>query len=186
MAPSCQCGGPFTNQFPYERIVNGFEAPPHSLPFQVGIILPFQNNQFFCGGTLISPNYVLTSIQCIARISDQFLDLVVVLGEHNLTVNDGERYVNVSDILIHPLALTKAPYILYYNYAILRLNSTVAISPANPFIGLACLPPVNFQTFNATRLTASGWGVTNYTSGFIVIRQCSFYDPVNVGLKVVF
>jgi len=35
VTPSCQCGGPYAQPFPDNRIVNGFEVPPHSIPFEV-------------------------------------------------------------------------------------------------------------------------------------------------------
>lgn len=47
------------------RIVGGYEAVPHSFPWQVS----FQKTSgfHFCGGTLIHPNYVLTAGHCVVE-----------------------------------------------------------------------------------------------------------------------
>ena len=156
--PSCQCGGPFSVPFPINRIINGFEVPKHSVPYQVLVLPTWGTTNYPCSGTLISPNYVLTAAECTAGADS----ITVALGDHNTALADGEMFYNVTDILIHPLW---NPPTTYYDYAILRLNSTVAISPANPFVGLACLPPDVTQTFNGTRLTLTGWGSTNAVYG---------------------
>merc|ERR1712126_452520 len=44
-----------------DRIVGGFEAEPNQWPRQVAL---FVDNAWFCGGALISENYVLTAPHC--------------------------------------------------------------------------------------------------------------------------
>ena len=50
----CKCGGPYHEK----KIIRGHVVAPHSIPYQVGITNGSEN--IFCGGALISPNYVLT------------------------------------------------------------------------------------------------------------------------------
>lgn len=45
-----------------ERIVGGVEATPHSWPHQVAL---FIDNMYFCGGSLISSEWVLTAAHCM-------------------------------------------------------------------------------------------------------------------------
>merc|ERR1712029_449933 len=45
-----------------DKIVGGFEAEPNQWPWQVAL---FIDNAWFCGGALISENYVLTAAHCV-------------------------------------------------------------------------------------------------------------------------
>ena len=42
------------------RIIGGPEVIPHSLPYHVGLSCRSNFNEAFCGGSLISPSFVLT------------------------------------------------------------------------------------------------------------------------------
>ena len=50
---------------PGGRIVGGFEAERHQFPYQVGLVLHLANGNGWCGGSLISRNYVMTAAHCI-------------------------------------------------------------------------------------------------------------------------
>jgi len=53
----CKCGGPYPNN----KIVKGHVVMPHSIPYQVGLISKMKAGKLiYCGGSLISPNYVVT------------------------------------------------------------------------------------------------------------------------------
>jgi secreted trypsin-like serine protease len=177
VTPSCQCGGPFSVRFPYtplarsDRIINGFEVPPHSLPFQVVVVVNVTTGgQKVCGGTLISPSYVLTAANCM--VSPQ---VFVLVGDHNITAEDGELRADVSDVLIHPLW---NPPTTLYDYALLKLTSPVAIT-AN--VGLACLSVNANQNLEGVRLTASGWGLTSPTDTLISsVLRASFMTGLSL------
>merc|ERR1712098_775943 len=62
-----------------DRIVGGFEAEPNQWPWQVAL---FVDNAWFCGGSLISENYVLTAAHCVDGAS--YFDIMA--GAH--TVGD--------------------------------------------------------------------------------------------------
>lgn len=53
------------------RIVGGDVAIPHSWPWQAEILVKDQNSGqlfFKCGGTLVTPLYVVTAAHCVFQI----------------------------------------------------------------------------------------------------------------------
>ncbi|KAG8541454.1 hypothetical protein GDO81_029018 [Engystomops pustulosus] len=60
----------------YARIVNGEEAVPGSWPWQVS--LQDTTGWHYCGGSLISRDWVVTAAHCSVALTDR-----VVLGEHD-------------------------------------------------------------------------------------------------------
>nr|XP_027209997.1 chymotrypsin BII-like [Penaeus vannamei] len=77
------------------RIVGGTEAVPHSWPHQVALFVDFL---YFCGGSLISSEWVLTAAHCV----DRHLSVEVVLGAHNLfEAEDTQVTMSSSDFFAH-------------------------------------------------------------------------------------
>lgn len=84
-------------------IVGGREAEPGEWPWQVALINaggdPYSDQ--FCGGSLISPLWVVTAAHCAD--STQPDELQVLAGIHNLVDTDpGFVRLNVARIIIHP------------------------------------------------------------------------------------
>ena len=130
-------------------------VPPHSLPFQVGLTTT-GGTVPFCGGSLISNNYVLTAAHC--TIGRAAASIQVIVGDQSFSVTgDGEQFFNVQNILVHPLY--NPPNMFAYDYSILHLATPVTIPSATT--GVVCLPPDVSQTFVGSTLTVSGWGLTS-------------------------
>ncbi|GAB1289113.1 Chymotrypsin-like elastase family member 3B [Apodemus speciosus] len=94
------CGQPSFN--PSSRVVNGEDAVPYSWPWQVS--LQYEKDGSFhhtCGGTLITPDWVMTAGHCISTSRTY----QVVLGEYDRGVEEGPEQVipvNPGDLFVHP------------------------------------------------------------------------------------
>merc|ERR1711990_1339725 len=73
LAAECGIEGPPSK----DRIVGGFEAQENEWPWQVAL---FIDNAWFCGGALISENYVMTAAHCADGAS--YFDIMA--GAHNV------------------------------------------------------------------------------------------------------
>merc|ERR1712183_103719 len=73
LAAECGIEGPPSK----DRIVGGFEAAENQWPWQVAL---FIDNAWFCGGALISENYVMTAAHCADGAS--YFDIMA--GAHNV------------------------------------------------------------------------------------------------------
>jgi len=139
------------------HIVGGSQAEPHQFPWQVGI---FMDDSYFCGGSIISDEYILTAAHC----ADGFSKFDVVIGAHevrnpseegHLETTTREAFVNsgwdTSD-LSNDMAILKVDKITFNQYA----------SPV-------CLPKRSEvgETFVGETMTVSGWGRESDASGSI-------------------
>ncbi|BHF63083.1 hypothetical protein SprV_0200607300 [Sparganum proliferum] len=147
------------------------EAIPNSWPWHVGIFSSAYGPYPFCGGTLISPTWVLTAAHCAVpahlcvnaprdkpfHYSD-FTDdeLVVRIGDHDHTRRGRPAYnVRVKHIVIHPKYPPDGPS-KGYDLALLKLARTVKRSKYAEF---ACLPKEGVQFADGTFCNVAGWGL---------------------------
>lgn len=137
----------------FTRIIGGRPSIRGSWPWQVAVLNKF--HEAFCGGTLISPRWVLTAAHCIRK------HLYVRIGEHDLTVKEGsELELKVDSVKVHPEYDADT---VDNDIAMLRLPFSLAPSPTR---GIACLPAPN-QPLPANKLcTIIGWGKSRVTDDF--------------------
>ncbi|CAF4899010.1 unnamed protein product [Rotaria sp. Silwood1] len=145
------------------RIVGGEVAPSHSWGWAVS--LQKRPSRHFCGGSILSPKYVLTAAHCVDDIYLSIDQLTVVVGRDNLLDNIGQRIV-VSKIYVHPQWI---PNTFKNDIAILELSQAIFFGDNN--IAKLCLPSsygmgaTDFPLMKS-KLVGIGWGTT-MANGFI-------------------
>ncbi|XP_018016266.1 brachyurin-like [Hyalella azteca] len=162
------------------RIVGGTEAVPHSFPWQVAL---FIDDIYFCGGSLISDEWVLTAGHCLHEAQS----VVVVAGAHNIREAEPSQVTMTStNLKVHE---DYGPVFLRNDIAILKLPSPITF---NEFIAPVCLPTRSDAILPAgTSVTASGWGriqddavnvsdvLNQSTNDVITDDECEVYYGAN-------
>ncbi|HRW08823.1 MAG TPA: trypsin-like serine protease [Caldilineaceae bacterium] len=146
------------------EILGGQEATPGAWPWQVALVYSYAESAFsgqFCGGSLIAPEWVLTAAHCVEYTSATAVD--VVLGQHQLSSNDGER-ISVDDIVIYPDYVS--PFV-GGDLALLHLRQPSSQTVVT-LDGVTAIVAEE-RSLNATVV---GWGATDdYLASSDVLRQ---------------
>ena len=135
---------------PKNKIIDGFETPHDSLLYQFTVQVISQineNDQFKCGGSLLSPNYVLTAAHCAKNMTPVEVLLQIPAGLKKV------RY-EVSSFIFHP-KFPLSGLFPEHDFAILKLAASVREATYFP-----CLPKDNKYQFVGNNMLASGWGQT--------------------------
>jgi hypothetical protein len=151
------------------QIVGGGPADPGEWPWQVALIdgsyggTDYWPSQF-CGGSLITPQWVLTAAHCVVvsgnPIPASAVD--VVAGVYDLTNSSGSQRRDVTQIIVHP------SYAFPYNdIALLKLASPVTIGGTGAS-KTAVVPLVSASIDDlATEMSwVTGWGNTESSPAF--------------------
>ncbi|KRZ10948.1 Plasma kallikrein [Trichinella zimbabwensis] len=150
------------------RIIGGWEARPHSLPWQLYVLLGYEAGLAACGGTIIqlnpgnSTNLALTSAHCMVdqstfkKIKPE--NVTVIAGAHNITVSTKETHnkYNVKSIIIHQNFKNND----VHDIALLILHSPILYSTKTRPI---CLP--YGDEIPEQKCWIAGWGYTRVTGG---------------------
>merc|ERR1712001_734886 len=145
-----------------DRIVGGFEAEENQWPWQVAL---FIGNAWFCGGSIISENYIMTAAHCADGAS--YFDIMA--GAHNVRASSEPNRVEVTSYngWTHPLWNSND---LSGDLALIELPSPM---PMNDYISTSCLPATGETPAVGSLVTVTGWGKPSVSAGGIspVLRE---------------
>merc|ERR1719180_494792 len=145
-----------------ERIVGGHEAAENEWPWQVAL---FIDDAWFCGGSIISDEYVLTAAHCADGAS--YFD--VMAGAHNVRESSEPHRVEITSYngWTHPMWNSND---LSGDLALVELPSPL---PMNDYISASCLPAAGETPAVGSMVTVTGWGKPSDSAGGIspVLRE---------------
>uniref|UniRef100_A0A8C5LWA1 pancreatic elastase n=1 Tax=Leptobrachium leishanense TaxID=445787 RepID=A0A8C5LWA1_9ANUR len=137
------------------RVVGGSNSQANAWPWQV--TLQYASGSSWghtCGGSLIRANRVLTAAHCV----DSARTFRVVLGDHNLSTNEGtEQAISVSRIVRHASWNTNN-VANGFDIAVLHLASSASTTTS---VRLATLPSDGAILAHNYACIVSGWGRTS-------------------------
>ena len=143
------------------RIVGGTVVIPNSWPWQVGL----KKGGFFCGGSLINNQWIVTAAHCETSVTG----LSIHLGDHNIDVdNSGETRISAARWISHPQYNEDT---INNDIALIKLRTPVQFSDR---IKPVCLPHGR-QAIVGTSGFTTGWVIICITIQIKHIIHVKFY-----------
>ncbi|XP_076135742.1 trypsin-3-like [Alosa pseudoharengus] len=143
------------------KIVGGKECKRHSVPYQVSLNAGYH----FCGGSLISSEWVVSAAHCYQS------RMQVRLGEHNIKSTEGtEQFIS-------------AKAVLHSNYSsqsqdnddiLIKLSKPATL---NQYVSTVSLPS-SCAWSAGTRCLVSGWGNTSGSGNYYPINLRCLEIPI--------
>ncbi|XP_028394294.1 coagulation factor IX-like [Dendronephthya gigantea] len=136
------------------RVIGGQDAQAHQWPWTVLIM---NQSDIYCGGSVISPTFIITAAHCVDNISQSLLNFYV--GKHKADVKDPhEQKLTAQKVYIHSkYRRGSSTHPGDYDMALVEMKNRIRFTEQ---VRPICLTDVNtFQPGHECVL--SGWGYTN-------------------------
>ncbi|XP_068231107.1 trypsin-1-like [Palaemon carinicauda] len=145
---TCVCG----RRNPVSRIVGGIQTTVHEYPWQVALTTSSSSTPY-CGGTIISSQWILTAAHCVDGASAS--SVYVVVGEHDWSVTtetSSTQRIQASSIIMDNYNSNT----MDNDVALIKLTSAITF-PSDNKIAPACLPNAG-DDYSNVNATVTGWG----------------------------
>ncbi|XP_055910849.1 uncharacterized protein LOC129945214 [Eupeodes corollae] len=157
-----------------ERIFGGTMAKPNAFPYQAGMMLQRAQGLYWCGGSLISDEYILTAAHCV----DAVRRALIFLGAHEIRNRDedGQKRIEVTkrNFLIHPEWNARR---LRNDIALVKLPEPITFTERIQPIALP-RRSYEYKDFSEKLAIASGWG--RYAPGVHAISNTLRYVRLRI------
>ncbi|NWS50871.1 ACRO protein, partial [Probosciger aterrimus] len=142
------------------RIVGGVDAQPGSWPWIVSIQVPTGNGaSHICGGSLITPQWVLTAAHCFL-MQNFTLDWFLMVGITDLAWAGPETQKRwIHRVLVHEAYTNISGG---YDIALVELDQPVR---CGYHVQLACVPDASLRVTQLSECYISGWGARTARMG---------------------
>lgn len=156
------------------NIVGGQEAQPGAWPWQVALVNkknvnpgPDYYGAQFCGGSLVTQNWVLTAAHCLYPGGQPIAasELAIVAGIHSKSTPEaGFQEIDIAELVPHP---DYDPVTLNNDLALLRLAQPVSlgVTAGGEYVYRIPLVPKTIGDLADQMATVTGWGDTSKQLG---------------------
>jgi len=151
----CQCGLAARRV----KIVGGEDTEVNEYPWQVALVyLGFSMVQPYCGGSLISDQWILSAAHCTKSRGDVEY-WKAVLGEHDYMISTETDHIRADIELIvdHPEYDDET---VNFDFTLIKMTEKIDFS-TYPHIRPICLPANGENTYNSYAAIVTGWGTTS-------------------------